>query len=182
MEYNKIESNEDDEILQGCLNNNGKFQKKLYEKYYSYGMSVCMRYVNNIDDAKALLNESFFKVFKYLSNFDITKPFIPWLKKIIINTAINKSKKELKYNDNKLDEIDEIGDFKTEDVLSKLSYDEIIKEIQSLPPAYKLTLNLFIIEGYKHHEIAEMLGVTEGTSKSNLFKAKAILKKKLINK
>lgn len=109
------------------------------------------------------------KIFKNLKSFDFAKPFKPWLRTILINTCINNfRKKKIKFeNDEQTD--NQAG---TEEILSGISYQEIIDLIRKLPPAYRAVFNLYIIEGYKHEEISAMLEISVGTSKSNLFKAK----------
>lgn len=116
-----------------------------------------------------LLNESFMKVFKNLKNFDLTRPFRPWLRTILVNTCINNFRKKKIQFDN--EEIQE-NQASAEEILSGISYQEIIELIRKLPPAYRTVFNLYVIEGYKHDEISTMLDITVGTSKSNLFKAK----------
>lgn len=124
-----------------------------------------------------LLNESFMKVFKNLKSFDLTRAFKPWLRTILVNTCINNfRKKKIHFDEEEIQE-NQAG---VEEILSGISYQEIIELIRKLPPAYRTVFNLYVIEGYKHEEISTMLDITIGTSKSNLFKAKkqmrAILK------
>lgn len=109
------------------------------------------------------------KVFKNLKNFDLTRPFRPWLRTILVNTCINNFRKKKIQFDN--EEIQE-NQASAEEILSGISYQEIIELIRKLPPAYRTVFNLYVIEGYKHDEISTMLDITVGTSKSNLFKAK----------
>lgn len=170
----------DIELIEGCRQQNRLAQKNLYKKYYSYGMSIAIRYSKDKEDAKWLLNQSFMKVFTNLEQFDDKKEFRPWLRRIIINTVLSANKRF--YLEDQMTEGVDQSDEEEVDVISKLSYEEIIGEIQNLTPAYKMVLNLHLIDGYKHHEIAEKLGITEGTSKSNLFKAKEMLKKRLKEK
>lgn len=164
-------------LLKGCLKNDRKSQRNLYEQFYGYGLSICLRYSEHRDEAVELLNESFMKVFKNLKSFDFARPFRPWLRTIIVNTCINNfKKKKLRFDDGEIKENHE----GTEEILSGISYQEIIDLIRKLPPAYRAVFNLYVIEGYKHEEISGMLDISIGTSKSNLFKAKrqmrAILK------
>jgi RNA polymerase sigma-70 factor (ECF subfamily) len=143
--------------------------------FYAYGMSICIRYSGNRDEAVEILNEAFMKVFQNLGKFNIGRPFKPWFRRITINTAINFLKK-------KAPESAEIsighGEHlsRGEEILSGISYDEIVDMIQQLPPSYRTVFNLYVIEGYKHDEIASMLGISTGTSKSNLSKAKQQLR------
>jgi RNA polymerase sigma-70 factor (ECF subfamily) len=162
-------------ILERCLREHRESQKLLYQHYYNYGMSISLRYSSNRDEASEILNDAFMKIFSNLKKFDLTKPFKPWLRKILVNTAINHYHKkqravqveEMKNARNESD---------TEKILSGISYREIIGLLQKLPPAYRTVFNLYVIEGYTHEEIAGLLNIAVGTSKSNLFKAKEQLK------
>jgi RNA polymerase sigma-70 factor (ECF subfamily) len=151
-------------------------QKKLYEEFYGYGMSICLRYADNRDEAAAILNDGFMKIFTNIKQFDLSKPLKPWLRKIMVNTAINHYKEKQRHI--QTEEMEKAGaESEAENIISGISYQEIIAMMQKLPPSYRTVFNLHVIEGYRHEEIAKMLGVTVGTSKSNLFKAKEHLKK-----
>ncbi len=164
------------EVLLGCLKENRQSQKLLYEKFYGYGMSVCVRYAKNEDDAIEILNDGFLKVFNGLKKFDLNRPFKPWFRKIVINEAINHFKKHEKRMKN--EQIKEAeSSHSIDDILSKIAYEEVVTMIQTLSAAYRTVFNLYVIDGYKHEEIAEMLGISEGTSKSNLSKAREKLQK-----
>lgn len=172
------------EIIKGCCQRNRKSQKELYKMYYSYGMSITLRYADTRDQAAAVLNDAFMKVFANIKKYDLQRPFKPWLRKIIINTAINHFHSSKKHRQ-QVDLVDIENKLKTEEkILSGISYREIIAMIQQLSPAYRTVFNLYVIEGFKHREIAEILGISEGTSKSNLSKAKqnlqSLLEKNLI--
>lgn len=152
--------------------------------FYSYGMSITLRYADSRDEAAAILNDSFMKVFENISRFDSQRPFEPWLRRIIVNTAINHYHKTRKER-----EMEEFGNVENrlageETVMSGISYKEIIEMVQQLTPAYRTVFNLYVIEGFRHEEIAEMLGISVGSSKSNLSRAKqnlrVLLEEKLI--
>jgi RNA polymerase sigma-70 factor (ECF subfamily) len=143
-------------------------------------MSISLRYANNRDEASEILNDAFMKIFGNLKKFDLSKPFKPWLRKILVNTAINHyHKKQREMNVEEMQNAKNESD--TEKILSAISYQEIIGLLQELPPAYRTVFNLYVIEGYSHDEIAAMLDIATGTSKSNLFKAKEQLKIILTN-
>jgi len=151
--------------------------------FYAYGMSITLRYADSRDQAAAILNDAFMKVFANIKKFDTERPFKPWLRRIIVNTAINhyhKHKKIREWEDLEAAER-ELG--REETVTSGISYEEIIEMVQELTPAYRTVFNLYVIEGFKHREIAEILNISVGTSKSNLAKAKrnlqSILEKNL---
>lgn len=149
-------------------------------------MSITLRYADSREQGAAILNDAFMKVFNNIKTFDTDREFKPWLRKIIINTAINhyhKNKKEREMEFSQF-EIHENNLGQKETITSSISYQEIINMVQQLTPAYRTVFNLHVIEGFTHKEIADMLGIAEGTSKSNLAKAKknlqAILEKKLV--
>jgi len=162
-------------LIRGCLKNDRKCQKALYKMFYAYGMSICIRYSHDRDEAVEILNEGFMKIFTNLGKFDLSMPFKPWLRRILINCSINNYKSKQKRNlEESLD--NSYNERANEDILSGISYQEIIEMIQKLSPAYRTVFNLYVIEGYKHEEIAEKLGISVGTSKSNLAKAKINLR------
>ena len=134
-------------------------------------MSICLRYADNRDEAAEILNDGFMKIFSHISRFDLTRPLKPWLRTIMVNTSINHYKQ--KQRTIQAEEMERASrESEAETILSGISYQEIIVLLHQLPPSYRTVFNLYVIEGYKHEEIAKMLGVTVGTSKSNLFKAK----------
>lgn len=147
----------------------------LYQEYYSYCMSISLRYSGNREEASEILNDAFMKIFTNLKKFDLSKPFRPWLRKIVVNTAINHYHK--KQREIQVEEMQKAkNEWDTEKILSGISYQEVIALLQKLPPAYRTVFNLYVIEGYSHEEIAGMLNIATGTSKSNLHKAKEQLK------
>lgn len=152
--------------------------------FYGYGMSITLRYADSRDEAAEILNDAFLKVFTNIEKYDSSRPFKPWLRTIILNTAINHFHRNR--NRWQQEELEAAGEklARDETITSGISYREIVEMIQQLTPAYRTVFNLYVIEGFKHEEIAEMLGIATGTSKSNLAKAKrnlqAILEKNLI--
>lgn len=172
------------EIIHGCRKRDRRSQKKLYKKFYGYGMSITLRYADSRDEAAEILNDAFMKVFTNIEKYDDNREFKPWFRRIVINTAINR------YHQTKqertLEELSLVKETagRQETITSSLSYQEIIEMIQQLSPAYRAVFNLYVIEGFKHREIAEILDIKVGTSKSNLAKAKqnlqSILEKNLI--
>ncbi|WP_211324877.1 RNA polymerase sigma factor [Chitinophaga skermanii] len=169
-----------DDIIQGCLQGKRSNQEELYKQFFGYAMGICMRYVQQREEAIEILNDGFLKVFTNIQKFDTTRPFKTWLSKIIANTAIDylRQKKRLVIGED-VAHIPEVQSSNDELALQKLSYAELLTLVQSLPPAYNAVFNLYVMEGFQHHEIAGLLGISEGTSKSNLFKAKKILKEKI---
>lgn len=169
--------------IRGCALNQRESQKKIYNSFYGYAMTICDSYVNNEEDAVEILNDGFLKIFKEIHHYkpaytNEINSFKGWLRKIMIYTAIDHFRKNQKHQlvrelDNSLlhTASNEANGF------DKVSYDEIIRFIQQLSPAYRIVLNLFIVEGFSHEEIADNLGISVGTSKSNLAKARKQLQK-----
>ena len=171
----ELESSHVKSLLEGCLRDDRTSQKMLYRVFYSYGMSICLRYADSREEAAEILNDGFMKIFSNLKKFDFNKPFRPWLRKIMVNLSINRyHQKKRKVETEKISNHNESD---SEKILSGISYQEVIELIQKLPPSYRTVFNLYVIDGYSHEEIAKMLGISVGTSKSNLFKAKDQLKK-----
>ena len=163
------------EILLGCGRNERGSQNALYRLYYSYGMSIAIRYVDSESEALSIVNDAFLKVFDNIKKYDPNQPFKPWFRKILVNTALNAVKKKQKYKmEVNIDEANKIAT--RENILNQISYKELIGTLQSLSLAYRTVFNLYVIDGFKHAEIAEMLGITESTSKSNLTRARVKLK------
>jgi RNA polymerase sigma factor (sigma-70 family) len=150
-------------------------------------MSICDRYTNNQEDALEILNDGYLKIFKEIHRYqpsyaDVTGSFRGWLRKIMVYTAIDHFRKQRKHEMvGGLDTAIVHLPSETADACDKISYDEIIRFIQHLSPAYRAVLNLFIIEGFSHEDIAGHLGISVGTSKSNLSKARKQLQKILFN-
>lgn len=146
-------------------------------------MAICDRYTNKQDDALEILNDGFLKVFREIHHYkpayaDVISSFKGWLRKIMVYTAIDHYRRNHKHQlVTQLDNVVYHVPTLTEDAVDKLSYDEIIRAIQELSPGYRTVLNLFIIEGLSHDEIAEQIGISTGTSKSNLSKARRQLQK-----
>jgi len=141
-----------------------------------------MRYTANSDEAKDLLHDGFLKVFENIKNFNYSGSFEGWVRRIMINTTIDHYRKNKNIFTRDAEEFKNLQNEEPDyDVLSKLRVEEILKAVQSLSPAYKAVFNLYVIEGYSHKDIAEELGITVGTSKSNLAKAKNNLKKMFNN-
>lgn len=158
-------------LIHSCIKQDRAAQKKLYQQYYSYSMSICIRYASNRDDAVEMMNDGFLNVFTYLHKFDLKRPFTPWLRRIMINSAIDHLKKHRKIDTTM--HIDESYPIRADEpALDAVSYEDLLLMIRKLPPAYATVFNMRAIEGYKHEEVAEILGISVGTSKSNYAKAK----------
>lgn len=162
------------QIIHGCCKWKRSSQNALYREYYSYGMSICIRYVEEEQEAILVLNDSFLKVFRNIKKFNTEQPFKPWFRKIVVNAAINYVKKQGKFKAEV--SMEEANNISTgEDALSRISYRELMALVQSLSVSYRTVFNMYVIDGFKHEEIAEHLGISVSTSKSNLTRARAKL-------
>lgn len=169
----KIPFSEDrlDIVIKACLEHNPHAQSLLYKQYFGFSKSVCLRYSSNQEEAKEILNEGFLKVFNNLGSYSPKYPFKAWLRTIMVNTAINYYRDNKKYNQelNLTGIEDPIYD---EDIINKISADEILTLVQQLPPAYRTVFVMHVVDGYNHREIGEILSINEGTSRSNFMKAR----------
>ncbi len=172
-------------IVLGCVKANRESQKELYQQYYGFAMGICMRYAKNEMQAEEIVNDSFLKVYKNIASFkimhqNIAASFMSWMKQILIHTAIDSYRKNER---NKTSELIEENHHDIIDnansAIDKMFYAEIIAMVQNLSPTYRTIFNLFVLEGYKHEEIATLLNISVGTSKSNLAKARANIQKML---
>jgi RNA polymerase sigma factor (sigma-70 family) len=170
------------ELINGCKKGDKKAQKTLYDKYAAKMLGVCIRYFRNIDEAEDALQEGFIKIFNNIDKFRNEGSFEGWIRRIIVNTSLNYYKSNLKHYYGT--DYEELEEFIEDDKLNfdNLSVAFLLKTIQDLPEGYRLVFNLYEIEGYSHKEIAEMLGVSVNTSKSQLMKAKRSLQKVLVKK
>lgn len=160
-----------EKILQRCKKNDRVAQRELYEAFYRYGLSICSRYINDQENCRELLNDSFMKVFTKFDLYDNLYPFQPWFHKIVVNTCLNHLKKHI--NEPTHVEIELAFDYKVEqELFEKYSVQELLLLIQQLPVSFRTVFNLFCIEGFSHAEIAQTLGISEGTSFSHLSKAR----------
>jgi RNA polymerase sigma-70 factor, ECF subfamily len=172
-------------ILNGCRLNERAPQKELYSNYYSYAMSIALRYSSSYDNAVEMTNDAFLKIYKDLKKFvpryeNTIASFTAWVKQIVIYACIDHIRKYKKSDMMAGVDIEQVTLADAhENGEQALQYKEIIKCIQQLSPAYKAVFNLYVIEGFSHAEIAERLNISEGTSKSNLHKAKQNLQELL---
>lgn len=164
------------ELLDGCIAGKRKYQEMLYRQYYAFGMSVTLRYLPSREDALEVLNDSFLKVFQNFETYDVQKPFKTWFRRIIINTAIDFFRKKSKIVfQNELFQSEKEWSIEPEFVRA-MNGEEILALFEKLPNHYRLVFNLYEVEGYSHDEIAGMLDVSPGTSRSSLSRAKKMLK------
>ena len=166
-------------VLKACSKGDLKAQEYLFKQYYGYVMSIAMRFSSCHDNALEIANDSFLKIFMEIDSHQIDKEFRAWVRKIVINTAIDYYRRDKK---NSIEIPIEAASNETADasVIDSLNAEEIVKLINSLPKKYRYTFSLFEIEGFSHDEIARQLGITAGTSRSNLARAKKMLRQMII--
>jgi len=164
------------ELIRRCSGGEIRAQELLYRRFFSFAMSVCIRYTRNEDEAMEAVNDSFMKVLDNLSEFAPARSFKTWYGRILINTAIDYYRRNVK--NSLFISADAITDCveKEPEIEAELSAEDILNLFTHLPEQYKITFNLFEIEGYSHEEIGNMLGITESTSRSNLARAKKMLR------
>lgn len=165
-------------FLEGCKQQDRESQRMLYKHHYAYAMSICLRYSQTKEEAKEILNDGFMKVFSKIDQYNIETSFLGWLRRIMINTAIDHYRKEVKHYQQIAIETQQPV-VTTASALEELGYQELMSLVQQLTPAYRAVFNLYAIDGYNHKEIGQILGISEGTSKSNLSKAREVLKSKI---
>lgn len=172
--YNIPES----DLIRACIAGDRGMQEELYKRFAPKMYAVCMRYANNADDAQDLLQEGFIKVYRNLEKFRAEGSFEGWVRRVFVNTSIEHFRRK-----NTLYSITEKEENVIEDAditaLDNLAEKDIINLIQELSPGYRTVFNMYVVEGYSHKEIGNILGISEGTSKSQLARAKAILQKKV---
>lgn len=166
------------ELIDGSRKNDRSFQKALYERYCRKMMVVCMRYSRSTGEAEDILQEGFIKVFQGIKDFRQQSKLETWITRIMVNTALNFQRKKL-YLFPMVD-VQDLDLPENEISISSIHFSQLLEMIQSLPQGCQIVFNLFAIEGYNHKEIAEMLGVSEGTSKSQYARARALLQVKLL--
>ncbi|MGZ4096734.1 MAG: RNA polymerase sigma factor [Bacteroidia bacterium] len=173
---------EEAELLRGCVANERAAQSKLYKKYERKMMSVCLRYSKNREEAEDTLTEGFMRVFEKLNTFKSAGSLEGWIRRVIVNVAIEKYRRNRDHGvslisvDSENTHIQISG---STDIVGNLNVKELMNLIQKLPPVYQMVFNLYVFEGLSHKEIAEQLNISEGTSKSNLYDAREWLKKRV---
>jgi len=178
------------ELIKGCIERDYKCQRAFYEHYYGFALKTVFRYIYKYEKATDIVNDGFVKIFNSLEKFqlgkqniDTEKILMGWMKRILINTAIDELRRQ-----QAMPEIGELPDYiweeidRSQNADQMILYKELICQVKRLPPSYRNVFNMFVIDGFSHNEIAYVLGISEGTSKSALAKAKMHLKKFLENR
>jgi RNA polymerase sigma-70 factor (ECF subfamily) len=167
-----------DNIIVACQKKDKHAQKELFDLFGNKMFGVCLRYAGNRSDAQDILQEGFLKIFEKIYQFEFKGSFEGWMRRIFVNLALEKYRGQYQVI-NIQDNWREGGENDHESITSSITSDELLKIIEGLSPKYRTVFNLYAIEGYSHKEISEMLNISEGTSKSNLSRARIILQEKV---
>ena len=166
-------------LLDACRKGERDSQTRLYKEYYAYAMGICLRYSRTREEAIEILNDGFVKIFTKLNKYTKGLSFKGWVRKVMINAAIDYFRRHEKHYHGV-----DISYVRNEEVnasaLDQIAEKEILEAVRQLPPSYRMVFNLYVIEGYKHEEIAQQLDISVGTSKSNLAVARNKLQKTLL--
>ena len=169
-----------EEIIKGCLKGSRRDQELLYRKHSARLYAVCLQYSGNDDEAKDILQEGFIKIFENLHSYKFEGSFEGWMRRIVVNTALEKYRS--RNNLYKVEDIDQIAETEAEpdgEDYTGLEAADLLEIIRELPPKYRMVFNLYALEGFSHKEISKMVNISEGTSKSNLSRARMILQRRV---
>ncbi len=167
--------NDFESVLKACLDGNSQAQQVLFRQYFSYAKSISLRYSSSREEAEEVLNEGFLKVFQNLARYDPNQPFKPWLRTIMVNTAISYFRKHGKHNRDTITLEDAPYPRFDDQILEQITADEILELIQMLRPVYRTVFMMYAIDGYNHREIADTLSINEATVRSHYVRARARL-------
>jgi len=168
------QSYSESDLLEGCMKGNRKMQRELYDRFAPKMYGVCLRYASNAEEAEDILQEGFIKVFRKMDSYRGDGSFEGWIRRIFVNTAIEYYRKKT-YLQPITEHEENTVEGKYLSVLDNLAEKDIINLVQQLSPGYRTVFNMYVVEGYTHKQIADLLGISEGTSKSQLSRAKQIL-------
>lgn len=175
-----LNNNTEKELVALCLKGDRHSCKQLFDLYSGKMMALCYRFARDKNEAQDILQEGFIRIFNKLDLYSGQGSLEAWMRRVMINTALKYKQKHVSRHNHK--EIDNVHVFDpTPSIIDELSKDEIINLIKQLPHGYQTVFNLYVIEGYSHKEIAERMGIGESTSRSQLVKARALLKEQLLN-
>ncbi len=168
----------EEQLIKACIREDAASQKELFNRFSSRMLGVCCRYARNNADAEDILQDAFIKVFNKIHQYKFEGSFEGWIRKIVVNTALKKYtliryNKEVSIHENKFEQAQDPSAY------GHLSVKDLLDLINTLPDGYRLVFNLYVIEGYQHDEIATMLGIQPGTSRSQLVKARNMLQKQI---
>jgi len=173
----KISFKEDnfESIVQACIAGNNTAQRLLFKQFFGFAKSVCLRYCSSHEEAEEVLNEGFLKVFQNLDKYDPGQPFKAWLRTIVINTAISYYRKNQKYNRDTVGLEDATYPRFDDHVIEKITAEEILGLVQQIKPVYRSVFLMYVIDGYNHREIADIMQLNEATVRSHYMRARARL-------
>jgi RNA polymerase sigma-70 factor (ECF subfamily) len=166
----------DTELINGCRAGKALHRELLYKRYFSFAMSVCIRYADDENSAMEIVNDSYMKVLDNIDTCDTTRPFRAWYGRILVNTAVDNYRKNVKHNSQLPLETIATTEMAEPEIESDMSVADILNLFGQLPDNYRITFNLYEMEGYTHDEIGEMLGITASASRANLTRAKKQLR------
>ncbi|MBD99263.1 MAG: RNA polymerase subunit sigma-70 [Verrucomicrobia bacterium] len=172
-----------EELVEGCISRNTKYQKLLYKHMYGKMMAICYRYARRPEDAHDLFQEGFIKVFEKIERFNFNGSLEGWVRRIMVNNAIDhyrKNKNKFAISETSIEETDIADENEGENMFEGVGVKQLLQYVQELSPVYRTVFSLYVMDDYSHAEIADELGISEGTSKSNLSKAKKNLKKMIL--
>ena len=181
MSRDKEKDRQIEQLIEGCISGNRDDQGRLYQLYCSKMFAVCLYYAKDQTEAEDILHDGFMKVYKYLKQFQAKGSFEGWIKRIMINTALERFRKQ-NYMYSVEDVFEYVEDERYENVVSSINFQDLLDVIRELSPQYRMVFNLYAIEGHSHKEIADKLEISVGTSKSNLARARKILQEKVLKK
>ena len=166
------------DLISGCIDGNRRMQEELYRRFSPRMFAVCLRYAGNTEEAEDILQEGFIKIYKKLGSFRSEGSFEGWIRRIFVNTAIEHFRRK-RYLQPVTEKEENTLEGNYLSVLDNLAERDIMELVQQLSPGYRTVFNMYVVEGYTHKEIGDMLGISEGTSKSQLSRAKVILQQKV---
>ena len=162
-------------LIRRCKRYDRSAQFELYRRFYRFGVGICLRYAHSEEDAKEMLNDAFFRIFTKIEQYDEQRTFVAWSRTIFIRTAIDHLRKY--GSETIVEDVEELRDLAvSDDMVDWMNAEEVAQLVRQLPAQYRAVFNLFEVEGYTHDEIGQMLGISSGTSKSNLSRAREKLK------
>lgn len=161
-------------VIQGCINQDARAQRTLFQQYFSFAKSISLRYSSSAEEAEEILNESFLKVFQHIERYDSTQPFKAWLRTIVVNTAISYYRKNQKFHGEiGLDGIAEPAHY--DNAMEQIAAEEILALVQQLKPIYRTVFMMHVVDGYHLREIADALDFNEATVRSHFLRARTKL-------
>jgi RNA polymerase sigma factor (sigma-70 family) len=174
LNYERNQNITESDLIHGCMEGNRRMQEELYRRFSPRMYAVCLRYASSSEEAEDILQEGFIKIFKKLGSYRGDGSFEGWIRRVFVNTAIEHFRRR-RYLQPVTEKEENTIEGKLLSVLDDLAEKDILELIKQLSPGYRTVFNMYVVEGYTHKEIGEMLAISEGTSKSQLSRAKVIL-------